>query len=248
MSEPTPVNPGPVIGGAHKSTLPVVEDPYRDMKLTRTEVEKLLADRPPVSGWRRQRFNLRGADLSGENLSELDLSNVDFSEANLEGVDLYLADLSYSRLLYANLRRARLSSAKLHQTWIEYADLTGAALNPTDAAVLGYTSLALPRGLPSGAALLIPTPSRWELSVGCWTGSPAGLRELIAQDEGWPEARGGRVLERRPLLEAFLTIVDYHVAQHQDYQDMLAKTWATGKFVPEPQPQKIVQSPGYGPF
>ena len=138
------------------------------------------------------------ADLSGADLSGADLSGADLYRANLSGANLSGADLSGADLSGADLYRANLSGANL---------------------ILSVT------GLPSGHAILTPTPQGWALRVGCWTGTIGGLREMIAKDTGWPEATGDEILKRRPGLELLAALCDDHAKRNQNALDAIIAKW-----------------------
>lgn len=170
-------------------------------------------------------------DLSGLDLRYLNLTDADFTGSNIAGADLRFSDLSGAQFIRANLRRARLSVTNLRDANLHGADLGGATLRYTDLssaylyrtelrntdlryanlcgvdlydADLRYAQLIglLIDGLPSGHLTFIPTPEGWHLTIGCWEGTTDELREMIAKDEGWPEARGKEISLRRPMLEA----------------------------------------------
>ena len=63
-------------------------------------------------------------------------------------------------------------------------------------------------GLPSGSATLIPDPDGWVIQIGCWSGTTTELREMIARDDGWPEANPAQIVERRPMLAALADMAD----------------------------------------
>ena len=147
--------------------------------------------------------DLRGADLRGANLRYADLRGADLRGADLRGANLRGADLRGANLRYANLRGANL----------QYADLSGA--DP----ILSVT------GLPSGHAILTPTVSGWALRVGCWTGTIDGLRTLIAQDDGWPEAEGDQIAVRRPMLAALADMCEVWAADRQWALDAVIEKW-----------------------
>lgn len=130
--------------------------------------------------------DLYGVDLSKADLSKADLSRADLYGAYLRGAYLYGADLS----------RADLSGADLSGAYLSGADLSGAK-----------GVLHIPAGLPSGTLTLWQHDDEWRVRVGCWEGTPDGLRALIAKDRDWPEAEGEEIKRRRPILEAALTLV-----------------------------------------
>lgn len=141
--------------------------------------------------------------------------------ANLRGADLWGADLRGANLLGADLRDANLTSAYLRDADLRGAYLTGANLGRARWDGLQIT------GLPSGQIVLIPTPDGWELRVGCWVGAIDRLRTIIAQDDGWPEARGDEITRRRPGLQAALAIIDAHIALHPKVINQLKTKWGT---------------------
>lgn len=121
--------------------------PFRDIKLTRADVEWLLAThdngRGPVN-WsdesqrNREGLDLRGADLRGVDLSYLPFAGliagndrIMFTENNLnEAWQIHLegADLSNAHLEKANLSNAHLEEANLFRAHLEGADLFRAHL------------------------------------------------------------------------------------------------------------------------
>nr|WP_083912339.1 pentapeptide repeat-containing protein [Corynebacterium mastitidis] len=132
-------------------------------------------------------------------LSERDLSDLDLQDADLKGADLRGANLQWTDLQGADLRDAY---------W--------------DGLVIDH--------LPSGRVYLIPTPDGWYMHVGhFWNGTPDELRDLIAQDEDWPEAEGEEIARRRPYLEAALALCKVHMADHADVIDNLRKRWGSGE-------------------
>ena len=168
--------------------------------------------------------NLRDANLWGANLRDANLRDADLRGANLWGANLRDADLRDANLWGANLWGANLWGANLWGANLRDADLRDADLwgaNLRDAGIVGLGET------PSGGALIFPTPTGWCMQVGCWQGTPDDLRELIAQDDGWPEASGPEIARRRPYLEAVLTHVDLITAEHPDLIGSLAKKWGT---------------------
>ncbi|WP_275951674.1 pentapeptide repeat-containing protein [Gordonia sihwensis] len=157
--------------------------------------------------------NLRGADLRGANLSY----------ANLRYANLWDADLRYADLRGANLRGANLSGAGLWGADLRGANLRGA--NLSGAGLWGADPILSVTGLPSGHAILTPTVSGWALSVGCWTGTIDGLRTLIAQDDGWPEAEGDQIAVRRPMLAALADMCEVWAADRQWALDAVIEKW-----------------------
>ena len=82
--------------------------------------------------------DLGGADLRGANLTGVTLRETDLRDANLTGADLSRADLRWANLRYATLRSADLRCANLRCANLRCADLRGATLRMAD---LGETDL-----------------------------------------------------------------------------------------------------------
>ena len=110
----------------------------------------------------------------------------------------------------ANLWGANLQGADLWGADLQRADLRGANLWGADDA----PAILMVTGLPSGDASLAPWADGWELRVGWWTGTPDSLAELIATDEGWPEAEGDECARRCPGLEALIVQCRAWMAAH----------------------------------
>ena len=71
----------------------------------------------------------------------------------------------------------------------------------------------------------MPTPTGWYLTVGCWEGNLEDFKNLIASDEGWPEARGVEVTRRRPSLQAVAALCEAHMRLHPKIIEELAEKW-----------------------
>ncbi len=138
-------------------------------------------------------------------------------DADLRGADLQGADLRDADLWGADLRGANLWDANLWDANLQGADLQGAMGDAR-----GLLSV---QGLPSGRAVLFPTPAGWQLQVGCWEGTVDDLSALIASDEGWPEAEGDECAERRPGLEALIVMCRAHIAARPRVVPDLAQRW-----------------------
>ena len=162
--------------------------------------------------------NLRGSNMTGARMSRADLRFADMRDAklcyaNLRGAYMYRADMRD-----ANLRGANLLQADLHRADLSDVDLFSANLRSAD---LAYTTLTGANvvglfldGLPSGHLFFIPTPDGWYLTIGCWSGTTDELREMIAKDEGWPEAEGAQIMARRPMLNAAAAMCDAYAAAY----------------------------------
>ncbi|WP_461004687.1 pentapeptide repeat-containing protein [Trueperella pyogenes] len=162
---------------------------------------------------------LQGANLRGANLWDANLRGANLWDANLRGANLRGANLRGANLRGANLRGANLRGANLWDANLRGANLQG----NTSGSILQIA------GLHPYSAVLTPTPKGWTLRVGCWRGTPATLRELAAQDHGWPEATGEEIVRRRPLLYAIADMCETHIANHQGLIEQLAKKWGNRK-------------------
>lgn len=194
-------------------------------KMTRQQVAEFIAETVAAARAKGRRADLRDVDLSYANLANMDLSTVNLHGvnmsganlvgANLRGAHLAEANLSYTNLHGANLLGANLNGANLRYTTLLNANLKGANLVGANLAGADLTGLKV-EGMPSGSLLFIPTPEGWHLSIGCWDGTLADLRELIAKDDGWPEAEGEEVAARRPILAAAADLCEAHAAARPD--------------------------------
>ncbi len=127
--------------------------PFKDIKLSRADVEWLLAthenNRGPVdwineSQRRRRGLDLMGADLHGQNLRGLPLANCNLRIAHLEGADLCSAHLEGANLSDVHLEGAHLDDAHLEDTNLDNVHLEGAHLDDAhlEGAYLGDANLA----------------------------------------------------------------------------------------------------------
>ena len=204
--------------------------------MTRSEVLDLIVQarehnlRPNLRGVDMQGVDLRGADLRGA-----DLRGADLRYADLRGASLRYADMGGASLRYADLRGADLRGASLRGASLRYADLREADLRYADLReadmryACGTPETLVITGLPSGNATLAPWADGWELRVGCWYGTPDSLAELIATDEGWPEATGEECARRRPLLEALIVLCRAWIDAHPDAIEQAAEAQAEGE-------------------
>lgn len=168
---------------------------------------------------------LAGANLTGANLYQANLTGANLLSANLTGVDLAYANLTDAYMGRTNLSDASLMGALLSRTDLYRADLSnanlrgaylaGAHMFSANLAGAYLTGLVL-EGLPSGTLTFIPTLMGWSLKIGCWDGTVAELREMIAKNTGWPEAEGEEVAVRRPMLEAAANLCDAYAAARPD--------------------------------
>lgn len=135
----------------------------------------------------------------------LDLHGADLREADLRWSSLFGADLHEADLNWADLRWADLHGANLREADLNWADLSGAS----------WDGLVID-GLHQYRCVLLPPPTGWKIVIGCWSGTVDELRSLISRDDGWPEATGEQIAQRRPRLEAFCDMCDTHIGTHQN--------------------------------
>ena len=170
--------------------------------------------------------DLSGAHLSDADLRGADLRGADLYDANLRGANLYGADLRGASLSGADLYDANLRCAHLSGAHLSGANLRGANLRGANLYDARWGGLEI-NHLPSGTLHLTPTPGGWRITLGCWYGTPEQLRDLIAQDQGWPEAEGDEITRRRPYIEAALALCDLHMRDHEDIIPTLAEKWTS---------------------
>lgn len=166
-------------------------------KMTREQVVESVAAAREVG----QQPILSYRDLSYLDLSYLDLSEVDLRGSNLTGTNMTGTDLTDANLRHTNMRCVNMRDA----------DMTGATLYRTNMTDVDMCGLLL-NGLPSGELAFIPTANGWYLTIGCWTGTTDELREMIAEDDDWPEAMGREVARRRPMLAGAADMCDAFAA------------------------------------
>ena len=194
--------------------------------MTRSEVLNLIVQARENNLRPDLRFtNLQDADIPFANLRGANLWGADLRGANLWGANLRGANLWGANLQGANLQGADLQGADLQGAELQGADLRGVDLRDADAkpAILVIT------GLPSGDATLAPWADGWGLRVGCWYGTPDSLAELVATDEGWPEATGDECARRRPGLEALIVLCRAWIGAHPDAIEQAAEAQAEGE-------------------
>ena len=124
----------------------------------------------------------------------------------------------------ANLRGADLRGADLRGADLRGADLGGADLRGADLRGANLWGGFRFDGLPSGPVTMVPTPSGWHVTVGCWSGTSAELRALALSDE-WPESRGDEIVKRRPGLLAVCDLLDAHQVFHADKLVAVQERW-----------------------
>ena len=195
-----------------------------DTPMTREDVKSAVRE----ANAKGERPNLRYANLHGAHLSLADLSRADLHGAGLFGANLHGTILARAVLAHAGLRGADLTGADLRRADLTHTNLFGANLTGAD---LAGASLIGTRGVvglgctPSGNAYMVPLPNgTWRLSVGCWDGTHAELRTLIAGDD-WPEAEGAEQDRRRPILAALADFAGTQAAYHDDWLQAVVKRW-----------------------
>ena len=200
--------------------------------MTRDEILRIISEARKTGG----RIDLHGVDLHGVDLTDVNLYEANLTDVNLYEANLTGANLAEANLFRANLRRADLTGANLHGANLHGANLRGADLRGANlhwanlyAADLYATIWRGLRidGLPSGQVTLMPTPSGWRLSVGCWQDNTVqDLRELIAGNV-WPGAEGDEQERRRPALAAVADLCDAYIAANPGIVPELAEKWGT---------------------
>jgi len=141
----------------HRAITPDIQHsiyPFKDVKLSRADMEWLLATHEPAQ--RGAALGLHGADLRTVDLRGLALEQVILYRARLEEVNL-----EWVHLEEADLRGAHLEKANLYRTHLEEADLRGAHL---EEAYLGWAHL-------EGACLNEAHLERCDLSGAFFTSS-----------------------------------------------------------------------------
>ena len=173
-------------------------------------------ERPVAPGADLTGADLTDADMTGADLHWADLCGANLRNANLRGADLRDADLTGANLGGADLTDADMTGANLTWANLRGANLTWAA---SAARILRI------QGIPSGETTFMPTPTGWYLTVDCWEGKIEDFKNLIASDEGWPEARGVEVTRRRPSLQAVAALCEAHMRLHPKIIEELAEKW-----------------------
>ncbi|HAC1516233.1 TPA_asm: hypothetical protein GJJ46_08240 [Listeria monocytogenes] len=134
-----------------------------------------------------ERANLRGANLSYEDLScanlrGANLSYADLSCANLRGANLSYADLSCANLSYADLSCANLRGANLSGADLSYADLRRADLNWInwrDVVSLTVIAVQINTTRKNNQITYIKELEIW--TTGCFQGTLEELKDSIEQ-------------------------------------------------------------------
>ena len=178
------------------TTTAIAESPFDQLVGARERGERPVAPKADLRGVNLRGVNLRDADLYGADLRDADLRDADLYGADLRDADLYGANLTGINLRGANLRWTARAARILHL-----------------------------EGLPSGETIFMPTPTGWYLTVGCWEGNLEDFKNLIASDEGWPEARGDEVTRRRPSLQAVVALCEDHMGLYPKIIEELAEKW-----------------------
>jgi hypothetical protein len=123
----------------HAMAIPGFNRPPNDIQAALTVISRRT---PGPGDVNLREANIPGAALTGANLSGAALSGADLTGANLSGANLSGAALNGAKLNGANLSRANVSD-----TYLFYADLSGAILE--DAKNLTQTQLDQACGKPS---------------------------------------------------------------------------------------------------
>ncbi len=127
-------------------------------RLTRVDIQEIVA---AAACEKKERANLRGADLA-----HVDLKGVDFNRANLYGADLTGANLSEADLSGANLYSANLNDVDLTRANLARANLCGASLEGAN-----LWGAALTRVVAKGVTgRPVALPDRWAVVDKCLVG------------------------------------------------------------------------------
>ena len=199
-----------IVAAAHaKGDLPDL----RNMNLSGVDLSRLDLSDAIFAKSDLTRTNFGGSNLTRADFTEANLVRAYLSSANCCEANFYSADLGAVTASHANFDSAYMYRTDLRHSYLRYSNLSGVDIHEADLRYANLTGL-LASGLPSGNLTFIPTPEGWGLTIGCWEGTTDELREMIAKDEGWPEAEGEQITERRPMLEGMVAACDAYAAAH----------------------------------
>lgn len=176
---------------------------------------------------------LRNIDLAEANLYMADLTAVDLCGANLRKADLSFAKLVWTDLILADLYGADLSGANAHGIDLKKANLSKTNLIGSNlymaelSSAMAFTrrgnTMAFTRMAP-GSGYLVPTPTGWEITIGCWKGKPfEDFRAAVKGEAEWPEPEWLEQKSHRSIFEALLALCEIHISAHPDAVSELAK-------------------------
>lgn len=151
------------------------------------------------------RMDARDVDLTrmitrGSQLLGTDFRGATLTYAVFVGSDLDDVDIADARISGGGLRATNCSMN------MDLRELPGADAGP---------DVLIVTGMPSGHVSMAPTLDGWLLQVGCWSGDPDALRELIETDD-WPEATEHERDERRPGLALIAALAEVHAKARAD--------------------------------
>lgn len=198
---------------------------------TLTEATLLeILDTETLQGADLRGGNLRAADLTGAYLRFANLRLADLRWANLRGAYLRFADLECASLIGTNLYCADLLRANLKSVSLRRANLTEARLTGANLHMANLCDGLTFTGLPSGDGYFIPTPTGWQITIGCWKHKTLDdLRALINDEAEWPEAEGRERERRRPILAGLLDMCEAQAEANPHIVHELAKIHGTSK-------------------
>jgi uncharacterized protein YjbI with pentapeptide repeats len=131
--------------------------PFKDIKLSRADVEWLLAThengRGPVNWSDRSQREREGVDLRGADLRSLDLSGLPLARMNAGGFYWNYATIELHKAALAHFEGASLFSAHLEGALLKYAHLENADLSETHLENANLRSAHLERAWLSNAHL-----------------------------------------------------------------------------------------------
>lgn len=147
------------------------------------------------------------------------------------------ADFSLSEFRYSQSRGSLYYCANFHYAYFRRSVFTRGSMhgvNFTSATFYGYELFSGVRGIfsfdagASGNAVMVPMPNgTWRLYVGCWSGTPAELRTLIAGDS-WPSGCNKAERDRRrPILSAIADLAEAQGEYHEYLLDSVVRKWGS---------------------
>lgn len=187
-------------------------------------------DNVNATGLRAIRSDFSSSRIEDSNFQSSTLPESVFARAYVRNTRFVFANLSNTNLEASSFIRCNLGSVRLHMATMIGAELTGSDLYMARTSGTMFTSdhgvgIYAQAGLPSGPVYMFPTSEGWELHVGCWYGSVEELEDLIAGDDGWPEAEGEECYRRRPGLQALVASLRAHQELHLEELSSIQRYW-----------------------
>ena len=162
--------------------------------------------------------DLAGADLRGANLRRANLTHADLEWADLGKADLYRASLRAANAHGINLKKANLSKTNLIGSNLYMAELSSAMAFTRRGNTMAFTTLV------PGSGYFVPTPTGWEITIGCWKGKTLeDFRAVINGEAEWPEPEWLEQKSHRSTFDALLALFEAHMSMHPDAVSDLAR-------------------------